>query len=122
MNYMQVCAKGYDVMLLPVVLGSAGTLLYALIVQQKRWTFPKLEKGTIQQASPTHYTRSTKPCVPTAIPGQTESNRRSKGKYTRKIAFLPTPICPTLSRLVALIFVIEFSQKGGGERGGVGRV
>jgi hypothetical protein len=29
-------------MLLPVVLGSAGTLVDALIVQQKSWTFPTL--------------------------------------------------------------------------------
>jgi hypothetical protein len=31
-----LAAEGYDVMLLPIVLGSAGTLLNALIVQQKR--------------------------------------------------------------------------------------
>jgi hypothetical protein len=31
---------------------------------------------------------------PTAIPGKTIANRRSKGKNQRKIAFLLTPICP----------------------------
>jgi hypothetical protein len=37
---------------------------------------------------------TTKPCVPTAIPGKTKANCRNKGKNKRQIASLPAPTCP----------------------------
>jgi hypothetical protein len=46
-----LAAEGYDVMLIPIVLGSAKTLLNALIVQQKRWTSPTLEKRNYKASS-----------------------------------------------------------------------
>jgi hypothetical protein len=39
-----VAAEGYDVMLLPFYREVLGQFLNALIVQQKRWKFPKLGK------------------------------------------------------------------------------
>jgi hypothetical protein len=41
-----LAVEEYDVMLIPIILRSAaaGTLLNALIVQEKRWTWPTLEK------------------------------------------------------------------------------
>jgi hypothetical protein len=42
-----LAAEGYDVMLLPVVLGSAGTHFKCLDRAKKRWTSSTLEKITI---------------------------------------------------------------------------
>jgi hypothetical protein len=61
--------------------------------QQKRWTFPTLEKRNYTASftvSPTQCTQSTDPCVPTAIPGKAKANRTSKGKNKRQIASLST--------------------------------
>jgi hypothetical protein len=89
-----LAAEGCDVMLLPIVLGSGGTLLECLDRATKVWTFPMLEKETIRRAPPTQYVQSTNPRVPTAIPANAKANRRSKGKIKMQIASFPTPICP----------------------------
>jgi len=62
-EHVELChllaTEGYDVMLLPIVLGSAGHFSNALIVQQKKWTAPKLGQRIIQQAPLTQYTHHT---------------------------------------------------------------
>jgi hypothetical protein len=87
-----LAVEGYDVVLLPVVLGSAGTLFKCLDRATKEWTFLMPEKETIQQVTSSQHTQSTKPSVPTPILGKTKANLRSKGE--RQIASLPTPTCP----------------------------
>jgi hypothetical protein len=84
-------------MQLPIVMRSAGTLCKWLDCATKEMDIPKAKKRTIriQQAPPIQYTQSTEPYIPTAIPGKTKANRRSKGKNERQIASFPTPICPT---------------------------
>jgi hypothetical protein len=70
-------------MLLPFVLGSAGTL------------FTCQKKESIQQSSPTYIytvntvTQSTKPCVPTTIPAKAEAKVRSTiQKYTPELGLV----------------------------------
>jgi hypothetical protein len=90
-----LAAEGYDVMLLPIVLGSAGTLFKCLHRATQEMDISNARKiETLQQAPATQYTRSTKPCVSAAIPGKTKANRRSKGNNKRQVVFLPIPICP----------------------------
>jgi hypothetical protein len=85
-----LAAAMHDVMLLSVVLGSAGTLLIALIVQQKKWTLPMPGKETIQQASTTQF---TKPCVRQYLERQKPTNLRSKGKEKGRLpSFLPQSV------------------------------
>jgi hypothetical protein len=84
-----LATEGYGVMVLPVVLGSAGTRFTCLDPAQKN-DIPNARKS-IQQATPTH---STKPCVSMTIPGKAKANILSKGKDKKQIASLPTPICP----------------------------
>jgi hypothetical protein len=47
-QYAELCrllaAQRYDAMLLPLVLGNGARFLNALIVQEKRWSSPTLEK------------------------------------------------------------------------------
>jgi hypothetical protein len=51
-----LAAEGYDVMLLLIVLGRAGTHFKCLESATKRWTFPTLEVRNYTANSPTEYT------------------------------------------------------------------
>jgi hypothetical protein len=87
-----LAAEGYEVMLLPFVLGSAKSLFECLHRATKRNGHSQCQKNLIiHQASPTQHTQSTNvfACNPTAIPGKTKANLRSKGKDKRQIASLP---------------------------------
>jgi hypothetical protein len=80
--------------LLPVVLGNAGDFFNALIVQQRNRYSQFKNSKTIQQASPTRHTQSTKPGVSTTIPEKAKLSLRSKGKEKRQTASLFTSLCP----------------------------
>jgi hypothetical protein len=84
-------AEGYDAMVLPVVLGSAGTLFKCLNRATKKRTFPMSEQTNTRQASIIQHTQSTGPFVPTTILGKTKANLRSRGMDKRQISSLPTP-------------------------------
>jgi hypothetical protein len=90
-----LAAEGMMSNVLPVVLGSAGTLSTCLDHATKEMNIPNARKMKLYNKLPsTQYTQSTKPCVPTAIPGKTKANSRSTGKNKRQIASLCTPTCP----------------------------
>jgi hypothetical protein len=122
-----LAAEGYDIMLLPIVLGCAGTLFkcldratkeICLDRATKEMDIPNARKRNYTASSTytvyTVYTQSTKPCVPMAIPGKTKAYCRSKGKNKRQMASLPTqPVhrgrlvnWPTPSRPPAFIFIL----------------
>jgi hypothetical protein len=84
-------AEGYDVILLPIILGSAGAFFKCLDRARKEMGIANARKGKLYSKLPL---QSTRPCVPTAIPGKIKANRRSKGKNKRQIASLPAPFCP----------------------------
>jgi hypothetical protein len=108
-----IAAEGYDVMLLPVVLGSAGTLFKFLDRATKEMDIPNARRKKLYSKLQLHCVYCL-PCVPTAIPGKTKANCRSKGKNKRQIASLPThsvhrgrPVNrPTPSRPPAFIFIL----------------
>jgi hypothetical protein len=85
-----LAAEGYDVMLLPVVLGSAGTPFKCLERATKEMDIPNARRKKLYRKLH-QYTYTSKPCVPTAIPGKTKANCRSKGKNKRQIASLLMP-------------------------------
>jgi hypothetical protein len=87
-----LAAEEYEVMLLPVVLGSAGTLFKCLDRATQEMEIPNARKEEKKQQASS--TQSTTPCVLTAIPGKTKANCSSKGKDKRQIASLPAPTCP----------------------------
>jgi hypothetical protein len=90
-------SEGYDVMLLPIVLRSLGTLCECLDRATTEMDIPNARKKKERNytASST-YTVSTvfKTLCPNGDPWKDKANRRSKGKNKRQIASLPTPSCP----------------------------
>jgi hypothetical protein len=90
-----LAAEGYDVMLLPSVLGSAGTLLKCLERATKEMDISNARSRKLYGKLHLHSIHSLQNLVsPTAIPGKTKANIRIKGKDKRQIASLPTPTCP----------------------------
>jgi hypothetical protein len=60
-------AEGYDVILLPIILGSAGAFFKCLDRARKEMGIANARKGKLYSKLPL---QSTRPCVPTAIPGK----------------------------------------------------
>jgi hypothetical protein len=89
-----LAAEGYDVMLLPVVLGSAGTLFKCLDRATKEMDISNARKRIHTVGFTCTVYTLYKPCVPTAILGKTKAICRNKGKNKRQIASLLTPTCP----------------------------
>jgi len=94
-----LATEGFDVMLLPIVLWSAGTLFKCLDRATTEMDIPNARKRKLY--SHLHSIHTLQNCVPTAILGKTQANLRSKGKNKRQIASLshPTlsiglPACP----------------------------
>jgi hypothetical protein len=84
-----LAAEGYDVVLLPIVLGSAVALFKCLDRATKEMDIPNARKKKLYSKL---HLQPTKCCVPTAIPGETKA--RNKRNNKRQIASLPTPTCP----------------------------
>jgi len=73
-----LATEGYDVMLLPILLGSAGTLFKCIDCATKGTDIPNARKSklyTIASSTYIAYTL-TQPCVATAILGKTKANLR----------------------------------------------
>jgi hypothetical protein len=94
--YKLLAAEGYDVILLSVVLGNAGTPFKCFDRATKKMDIPNARKENHTASfTDTIYTVSKKRLVPmaTAIPEKIKANCRSKGKIKRQIASLSTPTC-----------------------------
>jgi hypothetical protein len=89
-----LAAEWYDVMLLPVVLGSAVTLFKCPDRAIEEMDIPMPETRDYKASSIYLAYTGYKPCVPTTTPEKANANLRSKGKDKWQIVSLPTPICP----------------------------
>jgi hypothetical protein len=87
--YKMLAVWGYDVILLSVVLGSAGTLFCCLDRATKEWTTPMPEEQTY--TSSFTYTAYTV-YKSLTTPGKTKANLRSKGNDKRQITSFPPQI------------------------------
>jgi hypothetical protein len=107
-----VAAEEYDVMLLPIVLESAGTFPTEEIDISNARRKNLYSKVHLHSVRSIHSTQSTGSGVPTTMPGYTKVNLRSKGKDERHIASFPTQSVhkgrtvnrPTHSRLTAFSY------------------
>jgi hypothetical protein len=95
---MQACAnclpQRYDVVLLPVVLGSAGTLFNCLDRATKEMNIPNARKNKLYSKLHLHSIYSLQNLVAQRRYLERQKPTAEARGRKRKIAYLPTPVCP----------------------------